>query len=319
MLRKILNLLLLFVATALVGCRKDTDAGKATVVRVNNAELTAEVFAQRMATALKGISSLAARDQKMISETKARIIQEFVHATITSAWAKDNGVFVRKEDLDEEVRKVRSQYPDDVSFRAALMDAGFSYEQWLQQVQRNLLQQLVSLKIRADVEPPSQKEVEEYYKKNKSLFHSDPEMRISQIVLKDEESASRILAQLKKGESFEELAKKYSITPEGENGGDLGWISRGTNDIFDTTFRMGVGQLSRVVKSPFGYHILKPTGRRSARTKPLSEVSGSIERNLMAEREQRAYSSWLEKQLLKAKVYKNEPLIRSINIVTKME
>lgn len=319
MLRKILVLFLLLSAVSLLSCREDKDHGKAVVVRVNGSVLTAEKFADRMAAALQGISPLAARDRKMIEETKSNIIQDFVHSTITSAWAKDNGIFVRKEELDEEIRKVRSQYPDDATFRSALVQANLSYEGWIQQVQRTLLQQQVGLKIRSELEPPSAKEVESFYKENKALFKADPEVRISQIVLKDEESANRILSQLKKGDKFEDLAKKYSIAPEGENGGDMGWISRGTNEIFDTTFRMGIGQLSKVLKSPFGYHILKPTGRRPARTKPLTEVAASIERQLMAEREQRAYSQWLEKQLLKAKVYKNEPLIRSINIVTKME
>ena len=127
----------------------------------------------------------------------------------------------------------------------------------------------------------------------------------------------KIYKQLRSGKKIKDLAKRFSVAPEASLGGDLGWIERGTHEMFDTAFRLGVGGRSRVIKSPFGYHIFQVTGRRSAKKLRLSEVRERIVNTLMAQREQEAYSKWLEAEILAAKVYKNEALIRDIKVFTR--
>jgi peptidyl-prolyl cis-trans isomerase C len=83
----------------------------------------------------------------------------------------------------------------------------------------------------------------------------------SHILVKTEQEANSILFDLKRGASFEEMAKKHSICPSKSKGGDLGWFGKGqmVKEFETAAFTQKVGELSKPVKSQFGYHIIKVT------------------------------------------------------------
>ncbi len=86
--------------------------------------------------------------------------------------------------------------------------------------------------------------------------------RASHILLKDRESAERIYERIRKGESFSSLAHQYSSCPSREKGGDLGWFGPGqmVTEFENEVRRMGMGSISKPVRTRFGYHIIKKTG-----------------------------------------------------------
>jgi peptidyl-prolyl cis-trans isomerase D len=95
--------------------------------------------------------------------------------------------------------------------------------------------------------------------------------------------AEDVLQQLKKGAKFEDLAKKYSEDPgTRDKGGDLGWIVQGQTvpEFEKTAFSLPKGQLSDLVKTQYGYHIIKVLDKETAHTKPLEEVKQEILPNL---------------------------------------
>ena len=81
----------------------------------------------------------------------------------------------------------------------------------------------------------------------------------SHILVKTEEEALSILFDLKRGKSFEELAKAKSVCPSSKNGGSLGWFGKGqmVKEFENTAFSLQKGELSRPVKTQFGWHIIK--------------------------------------------------------------
>ncbi len=90
------------------------------------------------------------------------------------------------------------------------------------------------------------------------------EFRASHILVRDAASAEKIYERVKRGESFESLARQYSTCPSKSKGGDLGWFGEGQMvPAFENAVRrMGTGTISRPVKTQFGYHIIKKTGAR---------------------------------------------------------
>ena len=90
------------------------------------------------------------------------------------------------------------------------------------------------------------------------------EFKASHILVRDLQSAERLYERVKKGESFEALARQYSTCPSKSKGGDLGWFKEGQMvPPFENAVRkMGTGTISRPVKTQFGYHIIKKTGAR---------------------------------------------------------
>ncbi len=89
-------------------------------------------------------------------------------------------------------------------------------------------------------------------------------VRASHILVSSEREAVRIIEEIKKGKDFSEMAKRYSSCPSGKSGGDLGFFGKGqmVKEFEDAAFSLKEGELSKPIKTQFGYHIIKVTGRK---------------------------------------------------------
>jgi len=128
-------------------------------------------------------------------------------------------------------------------------------------------------------------EIEDYYQKHIKEYQEPEQVRARHILIKpdsDKKAAKAkiegILKEIKAGKNFEELAKKYSACPSKTQGGDLGFFSRGrmVKPFEDAAFNLKLGEISDIVETQFGFHIIKLEERKEARTIPLSEVKESI-------------------------------------------
>jgi peptidyl-prolyl cis-trans isomerase D len=138
----------------------------------------------------------------------------------------------------------------------------------------------------------SEAEVQAWYDGHKDRYQQPEERRASHILIASESlgkekakaKAEEVLQEVqKKPQAFAELAKKYSDDPgSAVQGGDLGFFGRGmmVKPFEDATFALQAGQISGVVESDFGFHIIKLASVRAAKEKPLSEVRGEIEAQL---------------------------------------
>jgi parvulin-like peptidyl-prolyl isomerase len=92
------------------------------------------------------------------------------------------------------------------------------------------------------------------------------------------------------------LAKKYSVAPEAENGGEVGWVAKGQleESMEKTLFSMDVGTISNVVKTPYGYHIFEVLEVRPEGIKGLSEVRQEIMSKLRSYKQEAFYKKWLD-------------------------
>lgn len=288
-----------------------------TVVKVNEKELSAEDFAQDLANRLKGFNSLSAKDVGVINQAKNSVVQDFIVKVLTQEWAQKNEIFVRREQLDAEIQKTRQSYPDDPSFRKAIAEAGMSFEDWEERLKSMLLERMVIEKLRASIAKPTSTDIQNFYNAHKSEFAQPARSRMRQIVTMTEESAKKIQEELRKGRKFPELAQKFSVGPEAAQGGDLGWIEKGTLDVFDQALKLGAGQRSNIMKSSFGFHLIEVTAKQPAKTLTLQEVENQVSRTILREREQALYSKWLEEQVLKAKVFKDEEFLKQMRVQTR--
>ncbi len=149
----------------------------------------------------------------------------------------------------------------------------------------------------------SAEEINDYYEADDEQFFEPHQVKARHILLKvdkdaaaDEDAkikkqAETILAQLKKGKDFAELAKKHSEdTQSAEKGGDLGYFPKGqmVKPFEDQAFAMAAGDLSEPVKSPFGYHIINVLDVKQASTRPLEEVKDTIVKELQQEKAREA-------------------------------
>jgi peptidyl-prolyl cis-trans isomerase C len=284
------------------------------VLKVNDQTLRADEFAELLASRLKMFNQLSARDSVVIAHAKSAIVQEFIVQVVTHAWAQKKQLFVLKDQIEKEVTTYRKQYPDDASFRAALAHEGLTLTAWEERLKRSLLEKIVLSELRKSILKPSSDERKAYYQAHKSRFQRPAAIKIRQIVLNTEEDAKRMKKELSQGKNFAAMAKQFSVSPEGQNGGDAGWIEQGMADAFDKAFHLGVGQRSQILKSPFGYHIILVEARRAPKTFKLEDVIEKVDAAILAEKEQVVYSAWLEEQVVKSQIYKDDGFINQIQV-----
>ncbi len=128
-------------------------------------------------------------------------------------------------------------------------------------------------------------EIEDYYKKHIAVYQEPEQVRAKHILIKpdnDKKTAKTkiedILKEIKTGENFEELAKKYSACPSKTQGGDLGFFERRkmVKPFEDAAFSLKPGEISNIVETQFGFHIIKLEEKKEAKTIPLTEVKAGI-------------------------------------------
>ncbi len=166
----------------------------------------------------------------------------------------------------------------------------------------------------AKVAPPrpvTQAQIKAFYQANVSQFQNPEEYDLAHILVKTQAQAASILAQLQKGADFATLAKKYSTdTGSAKNGGDLGYqpLSTYVAAFANAAAKLTkVGELSPVVHSQYGYHIIKLLGIKKASTQPLSQVQSEIQSYLQQQNANTAINSYLTKMTAKAKIKTNLP------------
>ncbi len=288
-----------------------------TVLKINQTEISTEAFSSRLARALKDYDALYAKDGGNLQRAKEQTVQAFILEVITRDFAKKSNITVDNKELDEEVAKIRSHYPDDNAFRRSLADENLAFETWRNDLEFSLLQKKILKKIVGDLPEDSEQEMKAYYEAEKAQFNRPARIQLRQIVLEKEDDARRILADLNAGGDFAKLAKSFSVAPEGANGGNTGWIEKGTLDFFDQAFKLNVGARSKVVKSPYGYHIFEVVKKEPEAHLSFQDAKAKIRAQLMERKEQKIFSSWLEQEVRKSTVYRNDAIIRAIKVTTR--
>jgi peptidyl-prolyl cis-trans isomerase C len=168
-----------------------------------------------------------------------------------------------------------------------------------------------TLSKRGDV---SDSEIQQYYKENKDLFTEPEEIKIRQIIVESEPVLQGVLMRLSNGESFEKLASTYNVGKYREDGGNFGSIRRGQLSPSLAQFEEAAfslrnkGEISEVVKTPFGYHIIRLDDKRGTALKPLGLVKEKIRLVLQAKKKQEVRTAYLKETKTKAKISINEKL-----------
>ncbi len=148
---------------------------------------------------------------------------------------------------------------------------------------------------------PTAKELQAEYDKNKDKYQEGDKVTASHIMVATEKEAQDLVAKLKKGENFTELAKKYSLAPERDKGGSLGAMERGHHRltglpeiIEQTAFSLEAGAHSSAVKSVYGWHVVRTEKKEQGRQLTFAEAQSPIEKTMNEERRQAALEKILD-------------------------
>ena len=155
-------------------------------------------------------------------------------------------------------------------------------------------------------------EVVKYYEENKNDFVEKEQVHLLNILVETEDEAQNLLEQLKAGGDFSEIAKEKSIGPSAAQGGDLGYIAKGTiiSEIGEVVFALELGEVSDIIKTEFGFHILKVLDKKPEIIKPVEEVKEDIIENLLPLKQREAFDNLLEELKSKVTIEINEEALK---------
>ena len=184
-------------------------------------------------------------------------------------------------------------------------------EQIKNMTEQILVQSLIQREI-LDKVAVNDEEVSEYYEQNKDSFTEKEQLHLYNISTANEEEVQVILEQLKAGGDFSEIAKEKSTGSSAAQGGDLGYLTKGTviPEIEEIIFALEIEELSEVVKTDLGFNIFKITEKKPEIVKALEEVKEEIIQTLLPTKQKEAFDNLLEELKGKVEIEINEEALK---------
>ena len=284
------------------------------IARINGEELTKTEFE----AALKNVEGRAGRPvpAEQRDQVYRQLVGDLVAFRLVRQEAQRRQVAVSDAELDAAMKQVRSQFRDEAQFKAALANQQMTLPQLRDETRLNLmvsktLEQEVGQQI---VVKPS--DISSFYEKNPDKFQQPEAVHASHVLVAVQQgapdavkSAARakavtVLKQARAGADFGKLARTYSDDASREHGGDLGFFPKGqmVPPFEAAAFALQPGQISDIVETPFGFHVIKVLERRPGGTVPFSSVSAQIEQYLQEQMKQEKMKAFVDSLKNKGKV-----------------
>jgi len=215
------------------------------------------------------------------------------------------------EAVEERISEITARFPSPEQFRQQLAAAGVSDDDFRREIEQGVrIQMLIDRKAPVESEV-SEEEIEEFYRDNPENFEVPERVRASHILIGYEGAenstaersaeeartlAEEVLEKAKaEGADFAALAQEYSEGPSAERGGDLDFFVSGqmVQPFEEAAFALQSGEISDIVETQFGYHVIRVTGREEGREIPLEEVRENITAFLNNRNQQAAVNEYL--------------------------
>ena len=206
--------------------------------------------------------------------------------------AEKAGIKIKDEEIQKEIDVMVESYGDEKSLKEQLEASGSSMDALKKDI-------VVYLQTKKLVEPRitvTDDEISTYFEDNKDTFAQAEQVEASHILVEDEKTAKKVAKELAAGGDFAKLAAEYSTDTEtADNGGSLGYFGKGdmVEEFEDVAFDLDINKVSDPVKTEYGYHIIKVTGKKEAKKANLEDSKDVIKETLLSERLQEEYPVWL--------------------------
>lgn len=244
----------------------------------------------------------------MLPKIRKQAIDSIINRHLLHGEVERKNIPPAPDQVDDEVKKIAARFPSQEAFEQQLSTVGITLDQMKQDLEQQfkvdvLIREYITAK---DIRLPKE-DVSKFYDENPQAFQRPEQVRARHILLKttpeendDAKSQKRLQmaglqGQITKGADFAQIAQEHSECPSKAQGGDLGLFSRGkmVQPFEDTAFAMKTGEISDIVETQFGFHLIKLEERQEARQQEFEEVKDQIINHMMAEKEQDAFRDFI--------------------------
>lgn len=308
MRRTIINLLLVAIFCSASTAGAEGVYGIAAVV--NDELITLRELEREYGLVLKEQEKRGPLSSDAAAKLKRDLLAAMIDKKLIQQKIKELKIVVSEEEVRQSIEEIKRQNKmSQEALTAALIAQGISYEQYRAQMKEELERvRLMSQEVRAKIQV-SEREIREYYDANSSNFREEPTFRARHIFLKVDKKASNeeikkvmakaadVMAEARSNSDFAALAMKYSDDPgAAKDGGDLGTFKKGDMlpEIESAVITMAPGEVSDLVTTPAGFHIIKLEEKSAGRLKPFETVKAAINDLLYRKKSEERFKQWAE-------------------------
>ena len=301
------------------GPKKPINITNAIVAIVNDEIITLHEVNRDAQPAVSEAEKKGPLDDAARSRIRRMALDHLIEKKLTEQKIKELSIRVSEEEIRQAIDDVRKQnnIPSQEALVAALAGQGLSYDQYRSQLQEQIEKlKLVSIEVRAKVQV-GEAEMRDYYSANLAKYTEEESYRARHIFFKTGEKATpdeiqrtkttalSVLNDAKSGKDFAELAKKFSEDPAArKDGGDLGSFKKGDMqpELEKTILSLKPGEVSELVSTPIGFHIIKLEARVAGTTRPFESVKSDIEEIIYRKKSEERFGQWVKELRGKASV-----------------
>lgn len=245
-----------------------------------------------------------------VRRLEEEVLDNMITEKIMNLRAAELGLEVNSQELEEKAFEIKKEYGE--GFSNLLAQEKISYERWKEDIKKEMLfEKLIAADVNAYVRV-SEDEAEDYFNEHPGLYKTVSKVRVAQIFVRDMAAAQEVVEELKAGADFSKVAREKSIGPEARRGGDLGFITRQVmpEPLDETIFKLSINEISPIVKSSYGFHVLKIMEIKEARNRNFAECKEEVIADIRAKKEEAAFAIWLDALKMKAAVKKEMAVLK---------
>jgi peptidyl-prolyl cis-trans isomerase C len=298
-----------------IGCSTFKTPSEDAIATVNGVEIKVKDFTVKLRNALNLLGSTTGLKEEDIVNVKREALDDLIEEKVMLLRAEKLGLKVTDDELKKRVEEIKKDYAGE-SFAQVFGGEKVDYKIWSEELRKRLLlEKLIDQEVNSKI-TITDDEAMAYYQSNRSRYYSEETVQVAQIVVPSKEKADAVLKLLQAGEDFGKAAREVSTGPEAAKGGDLGVFTRGVMpEAFDrVVFSLAEGKTSRVVKSPYGFHIFKVVKKEKGRWIEFADVKDKIKADLAKGREEQDFRKWLDALKSDAKISIAEERLKQVKI-----
>lgn len=262
---------------------------------------------------------------QQLSQLYPQVYQEMSEMLIANILltqaAEKSSLVVSDEAMAEEIAQIETNMPEGKTLEGMLAENEVDMDEWKEDLRKQMLVGKLVEEKTADVEETTIAEAGDFYQENIDSFTIPEAVAASHILLsftpedtdetkaKKKEDLADLREQILAGGSFEELATEHSDCPSSERGGTLPPFTRGqmVPPFEEAAFALPVGDISEVVETQFGIHLIKVTDHQDEGVRSLAEVKDQLEAYLTAQKKQEALMEYIAQLKENAEVVTHRP------------
>jgi len=290
-----------------------------TVAVVNGMKISAEDYDREVGRYQQQMAMMGqAPTPEQMTEIKEKVLTGLIDRELLSQQAQKEGIKVDKKEVDERINALRQKFPKEEDFKQTLDRLNLTEAGLRAQFEKELAIKAMLDKKYAGKLSVTEAEMKKFYDENPDFFKSPERVRASHILIKVDPGASEadkakarqkmvdIQKKVKKGEDFAALAKEHSECPSSAKGGDLDFFQRGqmVGPFQDAAFAMKVGDVSDIVETQFGYHLIKVTDKKDAGKVSFEESKAKIKTYLEQQKMAQELNTYVAELKKTAKIEK---------------